>query len=199
MSRFEAAKTSSSVTCHGSRLAKVFALFFLPCLLGQAAFGQNLVSKDWQGSYPVAELDRFDPGRESNGIGYIVDQTTWTEVWTAFSDEPTPVVNFNDSLVVYARNVEFLNIISPLSVTLDQGGAADVVAASTRTARPIEDFVYWSAGVIPNNDVQFLQQGSTQLQVVAPEPTSLFLATLCGGIWLSCGYWKHRKYASSEN
>lgn len=149
-------------------------LILLSC--GRFAAAQNLTVEHWQGQYPVDELHRFLADDEIGGVGYIASQETWEAVWQGFSSDAVPPVQFPNEIVVYARNVNFVNIISPLAVSLDDQGTAEVLAASTLTARPIEDFVYWSAATIPSEGVLQLGSAGQSLSVQVPEPRPVSIA-----------------------
>ena len=142
-----------------------------------SATAQDATLEQWWGEYPISELDLFPLDQEINGLGYIADQETWASVWSGFRSGPVPAVDFESELVLFARNVDFVNRLRLLSATVDEQGMAHVIVAETRTAIPIDDFVYWSAGTIPADGVFQLRSNGELLAIPGvPEPTGIALA-----------------------
>ena len=113
------------------------------------------------------------------GIGFVDDAAVWNEIWHGANKEDTPDVDFQTEIVIFAHNVDFLNIVHVTAGAVDDAGIVDVIAIQTKTAHPINDFVYWSAGTIPIAGLAHLRvaDGPVDL-VVVPEPASFALLGL---------------------
>jgi hypothetical protein len=135
----------------------------------RAADGDITPTQKWTGQFPVNKLETLPRGQQDTGVGYIGDAKTFEAVWKAWKpDEKVPEVDFKENIVVFARNVRFLNAIQIGKVTVKEG-VASVLALETRTARPIVDKVYMSAVVIPRKDIKSIQAGAKKIDVAAPE------------------------------
>jgi hypothetical protein len=133
------------------------------------AMAQEVQPKDlpilqtWAGDYPVSELPRLPEGQLSSAVGYIGDAKTFGAVWHAFKPgENVPQVDFSTQLVVFYRNVVFYNRMSIFKITL-RDGVAEVLAAETMSARPIEGRVGMAPAVIPREGVKFIQSGKERI------------------------------------
>jgi hypothetical protein len=121
------------------------------------------IVQKWAGDYPVSALPRLPEGQRSSAVGYIGDPETFSAVWEAFEPgENVPRVDFSTQLVVFSRNVDFYNRISILKITL-RDGVAEVLAAETMSARPIDDKVGMALAVIPREGVKFIQAGKERI------------------------------------
>jgi len=137
------------------------------------------VIERWSGQYPVSELHRMPEEQMINGTGFVNNTAAWNEIWHGANQSDAPAVDFHVEIVCFAHNVEFLNIVHVTAGTVDDEGVVDVLAMQTKTARPIDDFVYWSAGTIPIAGLTHLRvAGDTLDLAVLPEPgTSLIVVT----------------------
>lgn len=143
----------------------IFSMVFMVLLSGSPAMAERVQPRDlpifqkWAGDYPVSALPRLPEGQRSSAVGFINNGGTFSAIWQAFkSGENIPRVDFGTQLVVFCRNVEFYNRTSILKVTL-RDGVAEVLAAETMSARPIEDWVGMALAVIPREGVKFIQAG----------------------------------------
>lgn len=123
------------------------------------------ILQKWSGDYPVADLSRLPKGQEKAHVGFINNAATFTAVWDAFKlEENVPEVDFKESMIVYARNVEYYNRISISKVIL-RDGVVEIFAMETRSALPIEDKAAMAVAVIPRAGVKFLKTGNGQIPV----------------------------------
>ena len=117
----------------------------------------------WAGDYPVAELARLPEGQRKSRVGYIGDSMVFGDVWDAFkSDQPVPEVDFDNNLVVFARNTEFYNPTRIFKVRGDTG-EAEVMCMETMSARPIKDKVSMSMTVIPREGLKAVRSGKASV------------------------------------
>lgn len=115
------------------------------------------VRQAWQGDYPVDLLEVLPEEQGQPGAGYIGDMETFSAVWASFKPgEPEPGIDFDENLVIFTRNVVYYNRISIGTVWLNQG-VAEMVAAATLSARPVEDKVSIAMAVISRAGVQGVQ------------------------------------------
>ena len=137
------------------------------------------VIERWSGQYPVNELYRMPEEQMINGTGFVNNAATWNKIWHGANQSDAPAVDFHSEIVCFAHNVVFLNILHVTAGTVDDDGVVDVLAIQTKTARPIDDFVYWSAGTIPIAGLTHLRVAGDTLDLTAiPEPgTSLIVVT----------------------
>ncbi len=141
-------------------------------------FSTERVDRSWLGLYPTSELDRF-PTPEIEGFGFISDQARWNSVWEAFSPEPAPEIDFSREMVIYARNTIYLNELSPLYYE-NIAGVITAFPASTLSAIPIEDQVYWTAGTIPLEGVTHVGLTGSETLLAVPEPSVSVHGVECG-------------------
>ena len=71
-------------------------------------------------------------------------------------------------VVVFSRNVQYLNKLDILAVTI-KDGTLDILAKQTQTAAPIEDKLYISFAVISRAGVKAIQNGDLKLQILDPD------------------------------
>jgi len=140
---------------------------FVCCGLG-VANGQTMepqtlqIEQQWSGDFPVSELGKLPVGQQQAGVGYIGDETTFTNVWQAFmAEQAVPAIDFGKQLVVFSRNVDFYNRTNIFKVTLT-GGVAEVLAMETMSAIPIEDKVAMAMAVVSRNGIRALKVGKTE-------------------------------------
>jgi predicted secreted protein len=130
---------------------------------------ETAILQQWQGLYPVNQANLLPDGQRAAGNGFIADAKTFAAVWKAWKGgEKVPEVDFQKNLVVFARNVQYLNAIRIGGVTL-KDGVAEIVAMETMSAIPIEDKVQMSAAVISRDGVKAVQAGAAAVAVPPPE------------------------------
>jgi len=118
-------------------------------------------SATWNGDYPIAALDQLPAGQQQNRAGYIGDADTFTKVWQNFMpEEAPPAVDFENSLVVFSRNVVYYNRTNIFKVTLT-AGVAEVLAMETMSAMPVEDRAAMAMAVIPRAGVKAIRLDET--------------------------------------
>jgi hypothetical protein len=121
----------------------------------------------WQGDFPVAALEKLPAGQQEAATGYIADARTFSKVWQAFKPDLTvPQVDFENDLVVFARNVNFYNLTKIAQVQVRN--VIEVLAMQTMSAAPIEDKVAMSLAVIPCEGVEAIRVGDRCLSISKP-------------------------------
>ncbi len=121
---------------------------------------------DWRGDYPVSELRRLPVDQQSTSLGYLGDAQSFAGVWNAFKPgEDVPVVDFNQQLVLFARNLRFFNRVGIAKVLVAKG-VVNVLVMETMSAMPIEGKVGMALAVIPRQGVKFIDSGSLQIPVL---------------------------------
>jgi hypothetical protein len=124
--------------------------------------------EQWGGKFPVADLKALPEGQQTNGIGYIGDAKTFEAVWKALRPgDKVPPVDFTKQMVVFARNVQYLNAIKITQVTR-KGDTLSVAAVQTLAAIPIKDHVNISLAVVPREGVRRLDIGTKKTIPVEP-------------------------------
>jgi len=119
----------------------------------------------WSGDYPAAQIDRLPEGQRQTRAGYLGDAETFGRVWQALKPGTfVPVVDFSTHLVVFARNLDFYNR-NMISKVVLWHGAAEVVAAETLSARPVEDKFAMALALIPRAGIEFIQSGKERVAV----------------------------------
>jgi acid phosphatase (class A) len=118
--------------------------------------GEAEISRSWQGDYPVVHLDRLPADQREQAVGYIDEKGIFEAVWKAFKPGETPPVDFETHFVVFARNTQFYNRIAIGKVNVEYG-IAEVLAAETLSARPIEDKVGLSLAVVSRQGITAVQ------------------------------------------
>jgi hypothetical protein len=73
-------------------------------------------------------------------------------------------VDFGKQIVVFARNLDFYNRTMISKVVLSHG-SAEVVAAETLSARPVEDKVAMALALIPRAGIEVVQAGKERVPV----------------------------------
>ena len=122
----------------------------------------------WQGDYPVDGLDKLPAGQREAATGYIGDAQTFATVWRAFKpDAVVPPVDFEQDLVVFARNVRFYNRTRIAQVQI-KGGVLQVLALETMSAAPIEAKVAMSLAVISRKGVEAIEASEKRVSLLTP-------------------------------
>ena len=123
------------------------------------------IQQSWQGDYPVEQLSLLPKDQRNNPVGYIGDQNTFAAVWLQFkSNKNVPVINFEEDLVLFARNIQFYNRISITKVKL-RNGVAEIIAMETMSALPIEENVALSAVVVSREGIKEIQIRDERLSI----------------------------------
>ena len=123
------------------------------------------ILQSWQGEYPVARLDLLPEQQRQQAVGFIGDAETFEAVWQAFKPgEDGPEIDFETTLVLFARNTQFYNRISIVKVEL-RDGVAEVLAMETMSAMPIEDDVATSLAVVARRGITAIRIGSQNVPV----------------------------------
>jgi len=121
--------------------------------------GEATIVQSWHGDYPVSQLGRLPDDQRTAAVGVIVDRIVFNNFWQAFQPgEPLPEVDFNQQLVLFARNTQFYNRIRIGRVTVVDG-VAEVLAMETMSAMPIEDKVAMSAALVPREGIRAIRIG----------------------------------------
>ncbi len=122
----------------------------------------------WQGDYPVDALWRLPAGQRAAATGYIGDAGTLAAVWRAFKpDEAAPQVDFEQDLVLFARNLNFYNRTRIATVRI-KDGVLQILAAETMSAAPIEDKVAMALAVVPRKGMEAIQVGERRVSLLTP-------------------------------
>ena len=133
--------------------AEAEALAYQP----QPFTGEVEILQAWQGDFPVAQLSALPEDQRDQGIGYIADARAFENIWKALKpEEAVPEIDFKENLVLFARNTEFFNRIRIGKVDV-KDGVAEVLAAETMSAMPIEDKVAMSLAVVPRRGIASIQ------------------------------------------
>jgi hypothetical protein len=113
----------------------------------------------------VDQLNLLPENQRELPVGYFDDAAAFTRVWQVLKPgENVPEVDFSKNFVVFTRNVDFYNRIYIVKVTV-KDDSAEILAAETRSALPIEDRVAMSLAVIPRRGVKFIQAGRERIAV----------------------------------
>ena len=132
----------------------------------QAMTGPVEIQQSWHGDYPVDGLASLPEDTHQPGTGYIADPKSFAAVWSAFKPtEPEPVIDFDENLVIFVRNIQYFNRIVIGKINL-KNGVAEVLAMETLSARPIEDSVALSMVMVSREGVEGIQ---TRNGVIAVE------------------------------
>jgi hypothetical protein len=151
---------------HHVSLITLSALFFL---FSQVR-GQESVKLLHQshGLFPVSELKLLPEGQRDARIGYIADEKTFERVWRAFKPkDETPKVNFKDDIVLFVRNIKYVNSISNVKVSV-KDAQATITFFETRTAVEIKDQLHLAMVVVPRNNIRSLRWADRVIDVPAP-------------------------------
>jgi hypothetical protein len=112
-------------------------------------------------------VEKLPAGQQEAATGYIADARTFSKVWQAFKpDLAVPQVDFENDLVVFARNVNFYNRTKIAQVQVRN--VIEVLAMQTMSAAPIEDKVAMSLAVIPCEGVEAIRVGDRCLSISMP-------------------------------
>ena len=99
------------------------------------------------------------------GVGFINDAATFEAVWSAFESEKIiPDIDFKIHLVLFARNTQFYNHIRIGKVKVTNH-IAEVLAAETMSAMPIEDKVAMSLAVVDRQGITAIRSGETTMKI----------------------------------
>ena len=126
-----------------NRLAAIFvslATVMLVSAIGLAAAKEDAkpqeapILQQWQGPYPVKQVNLLPAGQQGTPTGFINDAKTFAAVWKAWKGgEKAPAVDFQKNLVVFSRNTQYLNVVNIFKVLL-KDGVAEVLAMETMSA-----------------------------------------------------------------
>jgi len=121
------------------------------------------------GDYPVSEFYRLPKGQRTSPAGFIGDAETFARFWEAFKPgEDRPHVDFDATLAVFSRNIDFYNRTSIFKVIL-LDGVVRILALETMSAIPIEDSIGMAVALIPRDGVSFIKAGDTLVPVRGEE------------------------------
>jgi len=141
---------------------------FTPLGAARAADKEVKILQQWVGLYPTDKLELLPKGQREAAVGYLGDAKSFEAVWKAWKPtEQVPEVDFKENLVVFTRNVRFLNTLRIVKVTRNEG-TVDVVAIETRSARPIRDRCSLAAAVISRQGVKAIKNGGAVVDVAPP-------------------------------
>ncbi len=123
------------------------------------------ITNQWNGEYPVTQLDRLPEGQRNTPAGYIDDPAIFRAAWQAlkFTEVP-PEIDFDHHMVIFVRNVTFFNRLRIFKVSLTDG-IADIMAMETRSALPIEDKVAMALAAIPKKGIRAIRSGNLLVPV----------------------------------
>jgi hypothetical protein len=127
-------------------------------------------TEQWSGFYPVKQLVKLPAKQQKSAIGAIQDKKTWEAVFKALQpDVKVPEVDFKKNIVVFARNIRFVNRIIGLTGMLEEDTLV-VRYAATRTARPIVDQVFLVAAVFPRKGISKISNGQETVPLAKGAP-----------------------------
>jgi hypothetical protein len=133
--------------------------------LSTGSSGEIKILQSWQGDYPVAQLDLLPMKQRGQGLGFIDSASTFEGIWKAFKPgEPVPEIDFQTSLVLFARNTQFYNRISIGRATV-KNGVVELLAMETMSAMPIEDKVVMSLVQVDRKGIKGLKSGDGIIQI----------------------------------
>ncbi len=113
----------------------------------------------WQIDFPVDKLDLLPEGQRESRVGYIDNANTFDAVWKVFNPfEPAPNIDFASQIALFVRNTQFYNRINVVKVGL-KDGMAEIIAAETQSARPIEERVAMVLLTVPRKDIKGVISG----------------------------------------
>lgn len=137
------------------------------CVLSASAENTTWVVREkWSGVFPVGRLHVLPKEQRLRRVGYLDNQKLWTSVWQAWKpQQKRPQVDFDKQMIVFIKNVRFLNRLSRPTVSL-QDGTLLVRAAETRSARPIRNQVFCLMFPVPRRGIGGITDGKEpQLKV----------------------------------
>ena len=126
------------------------------------------IKSSWQGDYPVDALSSLPADQREAATGYIADAETFTAVWGAFQPaESLPQIDFEQDLVLFARNINFYNRTRIAKVQITDG-ALEVLAIETMSAATIEDKVAMALAVVSRKGAAAIQVGERRVSLLMP-------------------------------
>jgi putative lipoprotein len=130
------------------------------------------IFQQWQGLYPVKELSRLPEGQRDTSAGFIANPQDFARIWTSFkANEKAPEVDFQQHIILFVRNTQFLNSTRVFKVTLT-AGLLEPLAIETRSAKPIGTEVYMALVEIPREGAKAVKCGDKQVNLPAPPADS---------------------------
>ena len=127
------------------------------------------ILQQWQGLFPIKQVNVLPEGQRGTPTGFIADPKVFEAVWKAWKGgEKTPAVDFQKNLVVFSRNVQYLNVIH-IGPVLIKDGVVEVLGIETMSAIPIEDKCHMAAAVISREGVKAVMAGAATVTVPPPE------------------------------
>lgn len=127
-------------------------------------------TEQWSGFYPVKQLVKLPAKQQKSAVGAIQDKKTWEAVFKALQpDVKVPEVDFKKNIVVFARNIRFVNRIIGLTAMVEKETLV-VRYAATRTARPIVDQVFFVAAVFPSKGITKISNGQETVPLAKATP-----------------------------
>jgi hypothetical protein len=127
-------------------------------------------TEQWSGFYPVKQLVKLPAKQQKSAVGAIQDKKTWEAVFKALQpDVKVPEVDFKKNIVVFARNIRFVNRIIGLTGTVEEETLV-LRYAATRTARPIVDQVFLVAAVFPSKGISKISNGQETVPLASGAP-----------------------------
>jgi hypothetical protein len=135
----------------------------LPASPSRAAGGDAEILQSWHGDLPTARLELLPEDQRDLPAGFLDDAGSFGEVWQAMNPgQEVPEVDFESSIVLFARNTQFYNRLSIGKVTVS-GGVAELLAMETMSALPVEEKAAISLVVVPRKGIEGLKAGETVL------------------------------------
>lgn len=114
----------------------------------------------WPIDFPVDKLDLLPDGQRDSRVGYIDNADTFAAIWKVFNPlEPAPGIDFSSQIALFVRNTQFYNRINVVKVELDDG-MAEIIAAETLSARPIEERVAMVLLTVPRKGINGVKSGN---------------------------------------
>ena len=127
--------------------------------------GEAEILQTWQGDYPVNRLHLLPDDQKDNAVGYISNENSFSLIWEAYKPEkPQPELDFDNNLVLFARNIQFYNRISIGQVKVVDG-VAEILAMETMSALPIENNLVLSLAVVPRNGIKTIKVGDNTVVI----------------------------------
>jgi hypothetical protein len=127
-------------------------------------------TQQWSGFYPVKKLVKLPAKQQKSAVGAIQDKKTWEAVFKAFQpDVKVPEIDFKTKIVVFARNIRFVNRIIGLSGMVEKETLV-LRYAATRTARPIVDQVFLVAAVFSSKGISKISNGQETVSLTSAAP-----------------------------
>jgi hypothetical protein len=127
--------------------------------------GEAEILQAWQGDYPVNRLHLLPDDQKDNAVGYISNENNFSLIWEAYKPEkPQPELDFDNNLVLFARNIRYYNRISIGQVKVVDG-VAEILAMETMSALPIENNLALSLAVVPRNGIKAIKVGDNTVVI----------------------------------